>query len=356
MPNSTYLPLDLLKRVSRSFYLTLRVLPSKLREPIALAYLLARAADTIADTPSIPASERINLLHQLRDAIAGADVPSLNFPRTSPTDHSAEAALLQTTKSLINTLKHTQIVQQLYIQKVLNTLTSGMCFDLNFFPNEESKTVRALESVSELQHYTYQVAGCVGEFWTEIMLDGGVAIAAEQRAILAEQGRRFGQALQMTNILRDLPNDLRIGRCYLPQEILAPAQLQVADLFDETQTVRLRHAVRPLVNATRDDFRAGLAYLHTIPRHHLRLRLACFWPLVLGLATLAKTLNNPHWLSTQHPSKISRASVYRMLLVSLFVIWSNTALSIWFEQLNKGLCNKLTKPIYHSGSAESSSN
>ena len=38
---------DILKGVSRSFYLTLRVLPAELREPIVLAYLLARAADTL---------------------------------------------------------------------------------------------------------------------------------------------------------------------------------------------------------------------------------------------------------------------------------------------------------------------
>ncbi|MCI0869448.1 MAG: squalene/phytoene synthase family protein, partial [Chloroflexi bacterium] len=44
---------DLLKGVSRSFYLTLRVLPGGIREPVGLAYLLARAADTIADTTLI---------------------------------------------------------------------------------------------------------------------------------------------------------------------------------------------------------------------------------------------------------------------------------------------------------------
>ncbi|SVB50912.1 uncharacterized protein METZ01_LOCUS203766, partial [marine metagenome] len=40
---------DVLEGVSRSFYLTIRVLPKNLREPIGLAYLLARTADTIAD-------------------------------------------------------------------------------------------------------------------------------------------------------------------------------------------------------------------------------------------------------------------------------------------------------------------
>ena len=43
----------LLPQVSRSFYLTIRVLPADLRRPVGLAYLLARAADTIADTRAL---------------------------------------------------------------------------------------------------------------------------------------------------------------------------------------------------------------------------------------------------------------------------------------------------------------
>ena len=46
--------LPLLKRVSRAFYLSIRVLPEPVRRPVGLAYLLARAADTIADTAAVP--------------------------------------------------------------------------------------------------------------------------------------------------------------------------------------------------------------------------------------------------------------------------------------------------------------
>jgi len=62
---------SLLKNVSRSFYLTLRVLPLGLREPIGLAYLLARAADTIADTSLIPPARRLELLLLVRARING---------------------------------------------------------------------------------------------------------------------------------------------------------------------------------------------------------------------------------------------------------------------------------------------
>jgi len=70
---------DLLRQVSRSFYLSLAVLPRSLREPIGLAYLLARAADTVADTRLIAPAERLGHLERLRRAYDGgpADLDAL---------------------------------------------------------------------------------------------------------------------------------------------------------------------------------------------------------------------------------------------------------------------------------------
>jgi farnesyl-diphosphate farnesyltransferase len=61
----------LLKGVSRSFYLTLRILPIGMRDPVGLAYLLARAADTIADTSLIDPEQRLALLLELRAQVEG---------------------------------------------------------------------------------------------------------------------------------------------------------------------------------------------------------------------------------------------------------------------------------------------
>src|SRR5207237_10926522 len=65
--------LELLKPVSRSFYLSIRLLLRALREPVALAYLLARTSDTIADSNAMPAEKRIELLDRFARAIAGKD-------------------------------------------------------------------------------------------------------------------------------------------------------------------------------------------------------------------------------------------------------------------------------------------
>src|SRR6185295_2931941 len=60
---------DILAGVSRSFYLSLSILPRAVRTQLSVAYLVARAADTIADTHAVRADRRLLLLDGLRGAI-----------------------------------------------------------------------------------------------------------------------------------------------------------------------------------------------------------------------------------------------------------------------------------------------
>jgi len=102
----------------------------------------------------------------------------------------------------------------------------------------------------------------------------------------AGSGRALGQALQMTNVLRDVAQDLRIGRCYLPRHALAAHGLAPADLLDPASMPRLRPVLDDLVASARDGFREAWEYTRAIPRSEVRLRLACAWPMLIGLRTL----------------------------------------------------------------------
>src|SRR5438309_11655795 len=90
------LPAQLLKEVSRSFYLTLRVLPAKIRPQIELAYLLARTTDTIADTGLIALEKRLKALDLLRARIQGTSEIPLDFSELAQHQGSpGERILLQ---------------------------------------------------------------------------------------------------------------------------------------------------------------------------------------------------------------------------------------------------------------------
>ena len=103
---------------------------------------------------------------------------------------------------------------------------------------------------------------------------------------MLERGVRFGKALQMTNILRDAVEDLRLGRCYFPEPSLAAVGISTAMLSRGEGLTTLERLLPRYLDRTLPHFRAGWEYTLAIPRRVPRLRLACAWPLFLGLRTL----------------------------------------------------------------------
>ncbi|HEY4416756.1 MAG TPA: squalene/phytoene synthase family protein, partial [Verrucomicrobiae bacterium] len=160
---------DLLRATSRSFYLTLRVLPPPVRPQIGLAYLLARTTDTIADTEIIPLAERLEALQKLRERILGQSSAPLNFGELAKQQGSpAERVLLEKTEAGLALLATLSPADLKLVREVLATITSGQELDLQRFGNPGPQRIMALETAVELDDYTYRVAGCVGEFWTKI--------------------------------------------------------------------------------------------------------------------------------------------------------------------------------------------
>ncbi|WP_175899148.1 phytoene/squalene synthase family protein [Burkholderia vietnamiensis] len=324
-----YLLGDLLKNVSRSFYLTLRVLPDGMREPVGLAYLLARAADTIADTALVAPERRATLLNGLRDEIErlgdGAALSRSLDDVTRMQADSHEHVLLGSMEPMLALLRVQPDADRAAIRKVVATLTSGMEFDLRTFPDEQSGQVASLPTRDALDRYTYLVAGCVGEFWTDMTAAHTRAARGWDCADMREKGIRFGKALQMTNILRDCPKDLRIGRCYLPDDVLAAHGVGVAELMAPHASARARGVLVDLLRVALDLYRDACLYTLAIPRRFVRLRLACLWPIMIGLETLERLAGHDAWLDPARPAKVPRKRIYRIMAASLALVGSNAA-------------------------------
>jgi farnesyl-diphosphate farnesyltransferase len=225
----------LLKRVSRSFYLTLKLLPTPVRESIALAYLLARLSDTVVDGATNEAEK------QLLARCGEIDSPD-----------------------------------RLEIESVWSTIRQGQRFDHERFSADSSPL-----SPQELNRYTYLVAGCVGEFWTLLCQKKMPGFAALEFSELRNLGIRFGKGLQLVNILRDRHGDALMGRIYVPPErfaaVLAEARahLDAARRYvDALQVYRLRVACTlPLYLAD-----ATLALVERYPsRERVKVSRASVW-------------------------------------------------------------------------------
>ena len=305
------------------------MLPRALREPVGLAYLLARAADTVADTRVLAREARLGQLETLRTAFGGTPVAvaSVASACRAHQGSAAEAELLGRLPEAIARLDALPPDDRDAVRTVLATLTSGMVFDLETFPGEDSAHLTALETLDDLDRYTYLVAGCVGEFWTKIHAAHRRRLRGWDVSAMSADGVRFGKALQLTNVLRDIPNDLRHGRCYVPAAALASHGLVPSDLLAPDAMPKLLPLYEALLESAGAHYRAGWRYTLAIPRREWRMRLACAWPLLIGEATLAALRRHSNPLAATAPVKISRAQVRAIVTRSIVTVWSNAALT-----------------------------
>jgi len=334
-------PLDaaldaILRGTSRSFYLTLRVVPRTLRGPLGLAYLFCRAADTIADTRLLPRHERLVYLATYRAQFAGDSPPALDGlveAVGAPLANPHEAELLRALPQCFAALAAMDPADRVLIERLVTTLARGMESDLERFPIAASGEVAGLENDDELDRYCYWVAGCVGEFWTDLSMLRLRALrswdADHQRAI----GIRFGKGLQLTNILRDVDGDLRIGRCYLPRSRLAALGLDARALRDATDRRAVRPVIDDLLRTTLAYFDAGWEYTLSIPRRLPALRLACTWPLWIGLRTLELLAAADDPCAPGVVCKIDRREVRRLIASSTLRVLSTRALDRAYRKL-----------------------
>ncbi len=308
---------SLLKEVSRSFYLTMRVLPSSVRPQIGLAYLLARMTDTIADTGIVPLDQRLQALEKLRGRILGLTSERLDFGELARHQGApAERVLLERGEEALAILGTLAEFDRQRIREVLATITSGQELDLKRFSGASTERIVALEKDQELDDYTYRVAGCVGEFWTKMCRAHVFADARLEDKFLLENGVRFGKGLQLVNILRDLPVDLRNGRCYVPAGSLAGAGLSATDLLEPKNEPKFRPVYARYLNEAEQHLSAGWAYTNALPRRCVRVRLACAWPILIGMKTLGR-LRTGNVLDPEQRIKVSRAEVKKVMLQSV---------------------------------------
>jgi farnesyl-diphosphate farnesyltransferase len=253
--------------------------------------------------------------------------------RVTPGHAASEVALLERLPDVLAAYRGLMPADRARGQVVLLTLTKAMLDALDRFPAEEAGRVGALETAADLDRYTYMNAGCVGEFWTEMVVAHRSRCAGWNVPLMRGRAARFGQGLQLTNVLRDLPRDLRLGRCYLPRADLAAGGLAPEDLLDPGAIGRLRPLLAALVKQAVGHLEEGRLYTLAVPRREIRLRLASAWPLLIGLATLTRLARADNLLDPGVTVKITRPELRRLLAVSTALAASNRGLRAYAEHL-----------------------
>ena len=312
--------LELLKPVSRSFYISIRLLPKALREPVALGYLLARTSDTIADASAVDVEKRIKLLDRFARAIAGKEQAignDLAQLRGSAGMTLGEKALLGFADEVLQSLQNLSPEDQRDVRELLAVITRGQRQDLTRWREGPA----ALTNADDLREYTYLVAGCVGEFWTRVCFRKVQSFTARMEADMLQLGRKYGRGLQLVNILRDAGSDLRAGRCYFPEDELRAANLSPADL------VNAPAAFSPIYQRWIEEARAGLdaGLEYSIAINPPRVRVATVLPAMIGVRTLS-LIEESGLEALRTRVKISRGEVRGMIASTTITLASQSRL------------------------------
>ncbi|MBL8897718.1 MAG: squalene/phytoene synthase family protein [Planctomycetes bacterium] len=285
----------LLRATSRSFYLSLRCVPARRRTALSLGYLLARAADTLADAGELALEQRAAALRALLAALRGAPLPAA--PPIAAVD-AAHRELVARAPELFALLARLEPAQRAPTQRVLARLLRGMCRELDEL--HRVGVVRRSTSVQTLC-WAYRAAGCVGAFWDELLALERPPRSPRTRREQRRQAVRLGLGLQQVNLLRDAHEDARRSR-----HLLAGLALD-----GSTPDVERAWTAR-----ARADLRCGLRYAGEIDGVARRDRFAIALPARLGLATLGRLEERrPQWLAGER-LKISRGAVRRELALA----------------------------------------
>lgn len=311
---------QLLKRVSRSFYLTLQVLPKSVREPICLGYLLARCTDTIADSSTLAANQRLqnltNILHLINKQNTPAQTSDFQNRISASNYQHNEQDLLNHFNQLIEWLFTMDPFSQNEITRLLNKIIHGQQLDIERF--NQTNNLVGIKTINELEDYTYLVAGCVGEFWTNICEHYLPNYSTKTALQLQPLAIAFGKGLQIINILRDIPEDFRSNRCYLPAE-----QLQHYDVRSD-QLLTQSKQLQPVLHFWHDkaalSLNDGWHYLLSIKNK--RIRYALLIPLLVAYKTL-RLLQDQNYLIEPQAIKVSRTQVKFIMIIAMIGAWSN---------------------------------
>jgi phytoene synthase len=243
----------------RSYYLATRLLPAWKRRHVHALYALTRRTDDILDAPAAPADPAALSLRLA--AWAGRFYAALEG--TGPADDDP----------VLLAARHTIAV-------------FGLCraeFDAFFASMAMDLRIRDYADYDALLRYMDGSAAVIGTMMLPILLApdrGGRPPAPEaavtpEAAATREAARQLGIAFQLTNFIRDVAEDLRLGRVYLPAADLERFGVRRADLGAASAGPAVRRLIAFEIDRARAHYRTAAPGIAALPPRSQRcVRLA----------------------------------------------------------------------------------
>jgi len=301
----------ILDSVSRTFALTIPLLPPSIEIVVGNTYLLCRIVDTIEDAADLSPETKQKLSKLFLDAVLEkAPVDHFVKPCLEALKHYGnqnELDLIAHTPTVLRILQTCSKADQNAVSRCVSIMSEGM----SYF--HDKQTQAGLKDLKEFERYCYVVAGVVGELLTTIFSNHSPAFAKNIKGH-EDLATAFGQALQMTNILKDSPEDRARGVSWKPADITQGQLLKIS--YEKLQD--------------------SLSYILLIPKEELGMRRFCFLAFGLAVMTLKK-ISDRKQFSHKDEVKLSRNSVMLFYAFTTFAVRSNTLMKTFFNTWSRSL-------------------
>ena len=315
---------DLLRTASRTFAIGIEQLPGVLCDAGTVAYLLLRVSDYLEDNEDMSAHRKIKLLNLWADILKGnATVKELTDQINNVDTSNPDAVVAQHAEDILARLFSLPTeVQEIILHQVIKT-TYGMARWVERGPRVNDE--------ADLDDYMFEVAGRVGYLLTHLFAWYSTAIRNKKDKLLP-LSREFGLALQTVNVIRGLRKDYERGWVYVPKKFLAAVNLTAHELFQPENRAEAIKVLDMLADKAERHLHAALTCVKSLPPWQHRIRLACIFPLMFAIRTLAISRRNAEVFESE--AKISREEVKRIVMDATLWGWSNSWLDSYYQKLN----------------------
>ena len=312
----------ILPSVSRTFALSIRLLPGTLGRAVLAAYLLCRIADTVEDDHAMSPERKAVLLDALVLALDDA-AEAERFPIVAD-------ELVAGDPTHVDLVRHADLVFVLYRSLPMRSRlrvrhwVSEMSRGMKKFAQRYPRGIR-IGTVDEYREYCYYVAGTVGHMLTDLWHEHTRAIGAAEYRVLWKRCRAFGEALQTVNILKDIAWDAtRENAIYIPEDALRARGGSHATLLSPEHADASHAVVEQFIELAWRDLDQALEYFVSIPRRAVSIRAFCVLPLLFAYATLRELARSTAMLRAGESVKISRGEVKSLMFAGLTLVMSNS--------------------------------
>lgn len=315
---------ELLRAASRTFALSIERLPGVVGDAMCLAYLLLRVSDFLEDNDYMPTARKVELLRLWDKILAGEAAPEELVSRLADREpgDDPDALVARQAVEILEKVRALPVAVQTQMLVHVRNSTQGMARWVARGPD--------IPQEGDMDDYMHEVAGRVGYLVTDVFAwySGFVRARLNQLMPLA---REFGLALQTVNVIRGLRKDYERGWIYVPESFCAAVKLSRADLFKPEYEIQALQVVDMLADKAERHLNLALKYVKALPRGLHTLRLACIWPMLFAVRTLALSRHNVNVLVGE--VKMTRDEVKAIVRDTTLFGWSNSWLDSYYHRL-----------------------